>query len=73
MSRTRFADGSGTGTNSEASAVRAVDEWIQLGNKADRLANELDMVTKPGFLQPPNLADDDSLVIALRDFAAADL
>jgi hypothetical protein len=66
MKPTRFPDGSGVPNSREQSAcVRAIDAYMSLIRKADRLGIELDDVTIPGVVRAP-MADDDSLVIALR-------
>lgn len=69
MRRPTLAEGSSSGNRMEAAAVRALDAYIVLGKKADRLADEMDQVTRPGVVRAQQLSKDDSLVIALRDFA----
>ena len=62
----RFADGSiNSGHRLEAAVVRALDAYISIIRKAERLEDELDQVTAPGVIRT-QLSDEDSLVIAIQ-------
>jgi len=69
MSRQRFADGSGCGNRLEAAVVRAVDAYMTIERKAQRLIDELDDVTLPGVVRH-QIDPEDSLVIAMQDITA---
>lgn len=61
-----IAEGSGsTDLRTRAAAIRAVDAYCELERVADKLADELDNITMPGYR--PYLSDEDSLVIAIKD------
>lgn len=64
--RTRIADGSASGKNFYSACFRALDAYLKLGRIADRVSVELDNTTVTGVRR--SLPEDDSLVIALRDF-----
>jgi hypothetical protein len=72
MSSRRLADGSGGGQRSyEPACVRALDAYLTMTQQAERLSNELDNVTPVGVIGAvtASIAPDDSLVIALQNFA----
>jgi hypothetical protein len=65
-----FAEGSSNGRTPESACCRAVYEYITLRLKAEKLAEKLDDITMPDRRNGLDL--NDSLVIALQDFGAAD-
>lgn len=69
-SRKPFADGSSNGRTAAAAACRAVYEWITLRLLAEKVCTKLDDLTVPGMKK--GLDKNDSLVIALEDFAAVE-
>jgi len=74
MTSRRLADGSGGGKRSyEPACVRAIDAYLTLGQQADRLGYELDNITPVGVVGAvtASIPPDDSLVIALQEFADA--
>lgn len=65
----KFPDGSASDQRYESACIRAIDPWLRLERQADRVIEALDQVTTPGIVRAP-LAEDDSLIIAIRDAAA---
>lgn len=61
-----FADGSVSGKRVEAACVRALDAYLMLDRKAQRLIDELDDITIPGVVRL-HIDPEDSLVIAMQD------
>lgn len=71
MTNGKLADGSGEKRGSfEPACVRALDAYLILGQKVERLSVALDEITEPGVVRS-QLGPDDSLVIALDEFATA--
>lgn len=67
-----LADGSAAGARPESPCVRAIDSYMSLGARADKLSGQLDHVTVNGFSSGVTLKEDDSLVIVLADFLTAE-
>ena len=66
MSFRPIAEGSGsTSLRIRAVATQAIDAYAELGRAAEKLADELDNITMPGFRR--GLSEEDSLVIAIKD------
>jgi len=68
MKKTRFADGTGSGTRTqiESACVRAIDAYVTLERRADRVLEALDDITIPGVVRHA-ITEEDSLVIAIKD------
>lgn len=70
---TKFPDGSVTDNNRmNTAAVRAVDACMRVCRLADLVLDEIDQATMPGVIRTPMADDEDSLVVALREFPRAD-
>jgi len=67
----KLADGSASGARPESPCVRAIDSYMSLGARADKLSSQLDHVTVTGF-SGVTLREDDSLVIVLADFMGSE-
>jgi hypothetical protein len=63
----KLADGSGSERRADAGFERIIESMMAFDGKVDRLSRVLDELTAPGI--PAKLDDDDSLIIALRDYA----
>ena len=61
-----FADGSVSGMRVQAAVVRALDAYMTVERKAERLIAELDDLTMPGVVRC-EIDPEDSLVIAMQD------
>ena len=71
MTSNKLADGSGEKRGSfEPACVRALDAYLTLGQQVDRLDAALDEITETGVVRH-HLGPEDSLVIALDEFATA--
>ncbi len=66
-----FADGSASGVRPESPCVRAIDSYMTLGARADKLSGQLDHVTVGGFSNV-TLQEDDSLVLVIADFVTGE-
>ena len=62
----KLADGSGSERRADSGFVRIIGSFMALETSIARLSEVLEEITLPGI--PAKLDDDDSLVIALKDF-----
>ncbi len=68
---TKFPEGSASGDRpTEAACIRALDAYLQIGAKADRVIHELEQLT-PLEIPRPVLDPEDSAAIAIRDAVSA--
>lgn len=63
----KLADGSGSERRADSGFVRIIGSFMNLETSIARLSDALEDITLPGI--PAKLDEDDSLVIALKDFA----
>lgn len=63
----KLADGSGSERRTDTGFARIAESMMVFDDRVSRLSTLLDDITVPGI--PAKLDDDDSLIIALRDYA----
>ena len=65
-----LADGSGSARTPDSAHVRALDSYMLLSKKVDRVSQELDNL--PVLVSRVTVSDEDSLIISIKHFETED-